>query len=140
MRIRNRLTIWFSLLAFGIFSVFSCTVYFFSSQYRKSEFNNRLKNRVEITEKIFLESENSPGFRAAQEQFLNKLPMETEEVVEHLEKTSRTAIHLSFSRTFWQIRKHTLNSISARELEGYFMLTARTISCSLPRLTMLASG
>ena len=82
MTIRNRLTAWFSLAMVAIFLVFSCTVYFFSSQYRKSEFNNRLKNRVELTEKIVLESESSPGFREAQQQFLNKLPLETEEVVE----------------------------------------------------------
>lgn len=82
MKIRNRLTTWFSLAVFGIFLVFSCTVYFFSASYRTSEFNNRLKTRVEITEKIVLESDNSQEFRAAQEQFLNKLPMETEEVVE----------------------------------------------------------
>jgi signal transduction histidine kinase len=82
MTIRNRLTTWFSLAVLTIFLFFSCTVYFFSSEYRKNEFNNRLKQRVEITEKIFLESENSPEFMAVQQQFLNKLPMETEEVVE----------------------------------------------------------
>ena len=83
MRIRNRLTLSFSVLVIGIFFAFSCTVYFFTSQYRKSEFNNRLKQRIEITEKIFLEKANSPDdFIKIQEQFLNKLPEETEEVVQ----------------------------------------------------------
>lgn len=85
MKIRNRLTLSFSLLTIGIFLVFSCTVYFFTSMYRKSEFNNRLKQRIEITEKIFLEKANSPDdFNKIQEQFLNKLPKETEEVVQLL--------------------------------------------------------
>jgi signal transduction histidine kinase len=82
MKIRNKLTLLFSLVGMGIFLAFSCTLYFFTSEYRKNEFNNRLKQRVEITEKIFLESDNSPDFKAIQEQFLNKLPEETEEVVE----------------------------------------------------------
>jgi signal transduction histidine kinase len=81
MTIRNRLTLLFSLVATAIFLVFSCTVYFFTSEYRKNEFNNRLKKRVEITEKIFLEGKNIPDFKAMQEQFQNKLPEETEEVV-----------------------------------------------------------
>lgn len=85
MKIRNRLTLSFSLLVIGIFLVFSCTVYFFTSKYRKSEFNNRLKQRIEITEKIFLEKANSPDdYIKIREQFLNKLPEETEEVVQLL--------------------------------------------------------
>jgi len=82
MTIRNRLTTWISLAVLTIFLFFSCAVYFFSAAYRTNEFNNRLMKRVEIAEKIFLETENSPEFRAIQEQFLNKLPDETEEVVE----------------------------------------------------------
>jgi signal transduction histidine kinase len=82
MRIRNKLTVLFSLVGMGIFTAFSCTIYFFTAEYRKSEFNNRLKQRVEITEKLFLEGESTPDFKAVQEQFLNKLPHETEEVVQ----------------------------------------------------------
>jgi signal transduction histidine kinase len=83
MKIRYRLTLTFSLVVIGIFFLFSCAVYYFSSSYRKSEFNNRLKQRIVITEKIFLEKTNSPDdFIKIQEQFLNKLPEETEEVVE----------------------------------------------------------
>jgi signal transduction histidine kinase len=83
MKIRNRLTLSFSLAIIGFLLIFSFTVYFFSTSYRKSEFNNRLKQRIEITEKIFLEQTNAPDdFARIQEQFLNKLPEETEEVVE----------------------------------------------------------
>lgn len=83
MRIRNRLTISFSLVAIGILLLFASAIYYFSSYYRKSEFNNRLQQRVEITEKIFLERDSfdDDDYTRIQEQFLNKLPEETEEVV-----------------------------------------------------------
>ncbi len=85
MKIRNRLTLSFSIVVIVIFLVFSCTVYLFSAAYRKSEFNNRLKQRIDITEKIFLEKSNSPlDYKKIQEQFLNKLPEETEEVIDLL--------------------------------------------------------
>lgn len=83
MRIRNRLTLSFSLVAICILLMFAATVYYFSSHYRKSEFNARLKERIEITEKVFLEKENfsEPDYTLIQEQFLNKLPEEKEEVI-----------------------------------------------------------
>ncbi len=64
--------------------VFGFAIYFFFSLYRKGEFNNRLKQRVEVTEKMFLEKDNfsEQTFVTIQQQFLNKLPEETEEVVE----------------------------------------------------------
>jgi signal transduction histidine kinase len=84
----------------GIFLVFSCTVYFFTSKYRKSEFNNRLKQRIEITEKIFLEKTNSPDdFTKIQEQFLNKLPEETEEVVP-LSADFRNSLKIKYPENF----------------------------------------
>jgi signal transduction histidine kinase len=82
MKIRNRLTVLFSVAVTAIFLAFSCTIYFFSANYRKSEFNNRLKQRIVITEKIFLEKSTSG--EKIQEEFLNKLPEETEEVTELL--------------------------------------------------------
>jgi len=100
MKIRNRLTLSFSLLVIGIFLVFSCTVYFFTSKYRRSEFNNRLKQRIEITEKIFLEKANSPDdFIKIREQFLNKLPEETEEVVRLL-PDFRDSLKLQYPEEF----------------------------------------
>ncbi len=65
-------------MAFGI------TIYFFFAHYRVSEFNNRLKQRIEVTEKLFLEKDNftEESFKTIQNQFLNKLPEETEEVLE----------------------------------------------------------
>ena len=80
--------------------VFSCTVYFFTSKYRKSEFNNRIKQRIEITEKIFLEKANSPDdFNKVQEEFLNKLPEETEEVVQR-SPNFRSSLKIEYPERF----------------------------------------
>lgn len=83
MKIRHKLSFSFSLVATLILLMLGCVVYFFSSQYRKNEFNNRLKQRIDVTEKMFLEKANfSAGeFKLIQDQFLNKLPEETEEVL-----------------------------------------------------------
>jgi len=84
MRIRNRLTLSFSLVSASILLIFSLTVYYFSSHYRKSEFNTRLIERIEITEKVFLEKDNfsTLDYTLIQEQFLNKLSEEKEEVIQ----------------------------------------------------------
>lgn len=83
MRIRDKLTLSFSITVSLILLVFSFTIHFFSSQYRKNEFYNRLKQRVDITEKMFLERENfkPEDFKRIEDQFLNRLPRETEEVI-----------------------------------------------------------
>ncbi|MEQ8425963.1 MAG: histidine kinase dimerization/phospho-acceptor domain-containing protein, partial [Cyclobacteriaceae bacterium] len=84
MKIRDRLSLSFSAVASITLLVFGLAVYFFFALYRKSEFNNRLKQRIEVTEKLFLERDNfsEESFRTIQQQFLNKLPEETEEVIE----------------------------------------------------------
>lgn len=84
MKIRDRLSVSFSVVASITLLVFGLAIYFFFSLYRKGEFNNRLKQRIEVTEKMFLEKENfsEQAFLTIQQQFLNKLPEETEEVVE----------------------------------------------------------
>lgn len=101
MKIRDRLSISFSLVASLSLLFFGFAIYFFFSQYRKSEFNNRLKQRVEVTEKMFLEKENfsTEAFRTIQEQFLNKLPEETEEVV-LLSDTFRNELKQSYPEEF----------------------------------------
>ncbi|HEY5691518.1 MAG TPA: ATP-binding protein [Cyclobacteriaceae bacterium] len=84
MKIREKLSISFSVVASIMLMVFGVAIYFFFDQYRKNEFDNRLKQRIDVTEKMFLERENfsEQAFNTIQEQFLNKLPEETEEVVE----------------------------------------------------------
>ncbi|MFN3840516.1 MAG: sensor histidine kinase [Cyclobacteriaceae bacterium] len=82
MKLRDKLTLFFSLAAAGILLVFGISVYFFSSQHRENEFYRRLQNRVDITEKMFLEKENlaPEAYEMIREQFLNVLPDEVEEV------------------------------------------------------------
>jgi signal transduction histidine kinase len=83
MKIRNKLTLVFGTTASLILILFGIAIYYFSAQYRKIEFNYRLSQRVDITEKMFLEKENLSEQTHAliREQFLNKLPEETEEVM-----------------------------------------------------------
>ena len=90
MRIRTRLPLVFSLIASSLFIVFAFTVYFFSSNYREKDFQERLKRRVVITEKIFLEKESfsTEEYKKITDQFLHTLPNETEEVVLLLEGKS----------------------------------------------------
>ncbi len=84
MKIRTRLSVEFSLIASAIFIVFGISVYWFASNHRISEFQERLNERVLITEKIFLEksSFSKSEFDIITNQFSNTLPKETEEVIE----------------------------------------------------------
>ncbi|MEP2668079.1 MAG: HAMP domain-containing sensor histidine kinase [Cyclobacteriaceae bacterium] len=84
MKIRDKLSVSFGLSASITMMAFGIIIYFFFAHYRVSEFNNRLKQRIEVTEKMFLEKDNfsEEAFKTIQDQFLNKLPEETEEVLE----------------------------------------------------------
>ena len=84
MRIRNKLTLLFSLASASIILIFGVSVYYFSAEYRKNEFYQRLRDRVEIAEKVFLERDSftEAEFNTIRNQFLNSLSDETEEVVE----------------------------------------------------------
>ncbi|MBX2962663.1 MAG: HAMP domain-containing histidine kinase [Cyclobacteriaceae bacterium] len=83
MKIRHRLSIFFGLAASLVLLAFGVSVYYFSAEYRKKEFNIRLMKRVEITERMFLERESFTveSYELIREQFLNTLPEETEDVV-----------------------------------------------------------
>ncbi len=84
MRIRTRLSFVFSIIASGLFILFGVSVYYYSSLHRSRDFMNHLKERVEITEKIFLEKETftEEEFEKIRNRFLHTLPEETEEVLE----------------------------------------------------------
>ena len=84
MKISTRLAITFSIISSVIFITFGLTIYVFESNYRKQSFQERLKQRVVITEKIFLEKESfSPiDLEKITNQFLHTLPEETEEVIQ----------------------------------------------------------
>ena len=84
MKISTRLSVTFSIIASAIILAFGITVYALFYKYREHNFHERLKERIEITEKIFLEKETfSPDeFEKITNQFLRTLPQETEEVIE----------------------------------------------------------
>jgi len=84
MKISTRLSLAFSLIASAIFIVFGAMVYWFADNHRNTEFQERLNERVILTEKIFLEKEtfSQSEFEIITEQFSNTLFQETEEVVE----------------------------------------------------------
>lgn len=84
MKIRHKLTLYFTITSAIILLAFGVSIYFFSAQYRQNEFFARLKTRVEIAEKIYLEKEmiSEEAYGKIREQFLNSLPDETEEVAE----------------------------------------------------------
>ncbi len=83
MKISTRLAITISIITSVILVVFGITVLLFSSNHQKHEFQERLKERVVITEKILLEKESfqPDELKKMSNQFLQKLPQETEEVL-----------------------------------------------------------
>ncbi len=82
MKIRHRLPLIFTLSTSMVLLGMSLFVYYFSSNFRQKEFTRHLQERVDITEKLFLESENMKAevYKDIREKFLRVLPDETEEV------------------------------------------------------------
>lgn len=54
MNIRAKLTLQFSIIVASLLVLFSASVYYFSSQYRKEEFFSRLKDRALTTARLFV--------------------------------------------------------------------------------------
>jgi signal transduction histidine kinase len=113
VKIRHKLTLFFSLASGITILAFGISVYFFSAQYRKNEFFQRLKTRVEIAEKFFLERSafSSLDSIRIRDQFLNTLPNETEEVIRILPEW-QNRIRYKYPEIF-------LETIVAQE-EAYF--------------------
>ena len=113
MKIRHKLTLYFSLASALTILAFGISIYFFSAQYRKNEFFQRLQTRVEIAEKFFLErSTFSPQDSVTiRGQFLNTLPNETEEVAQITPGWEK--------RIRYRYPDYFLETIVAQE-EGYF--------------------
>ena len=84
MKIRNRLAIFFTVLSAAVLAIVSLAVYYSSATLTHNEFFDRLSDRVNITEKLFLEKENLSEelYRDIREKFLHTLPEETEIVEE----------------------------------------------------------
>ncbi len=84
MNIRTRLSISFSILVSGIFLLFGLLIYLLAADHRLKDFQERLNQRVLITENVFLEKDSFSGeaFEKITNAFLQTLPEETEEVIE----------------------------------------------------------
>ena len=89
MKISTRLSLTVSIIVSAIFLVFSLVIYKFSSEHRQNVFKERLKQRVLITEKLFLEKDSfSPKeLETITDQFLHTLPEETEAVINFDDET-----------------------------------------------------
>lgn len=82
MRIRNRISLIFTIsvalvqLGLGLF------IYFFSAVFHRNEFYKRLEDRVDITEQLFLEADklDPDVYQNIREKFLHTLEEETEQV------------------------------------------------------------
>ncbi len=113
MRIQHKLTLFFSVASGLTILIFGISVYFFSAQYRKNEFFQRLKTRVEIAEKFFLERSTFSATDSIRirDQFLNTLPNETEEV-QHIAPGWQKKTRYKYPAQF-------LETITAQS-EGYF--------------------
>jgi hypothetical protein len=80
MKIRQRLTLIFTLTIAGVLFTLSTIIYFVSKDFHEKEFNQQLDLRLDRTEKFFLETTGLPSDLAQQirELYLQKLPQETE--------------------------------------------------------------
>lgn len=103
MNIRNKFALSFSVIGAIILFLFGFTIYIISSEHRKKEFDKRLSQRVNITEKMFLEKENfsKEDFEQIKSQFLHTLPKEKEEVIE-VTKEKLRSIQKSYPDNFIQ--------------------------------------
>ncbi len=83
MKISTRLSLFFSVIASGIFMMAGFAIYWLASTHRAEAFKERLLSRLEITEKIFLEKEQftEKEIEKIKTHFSNSLPHEKEEVV-----------------------------------------------------------
>lgn len=80
MKIRHRLTLLFTLSVAGVMLLLYFFIYYYSRDFHQREFFDRLSDRVDLTEKFFLEESRLPPQLARQvrEQFLLKLSEEKE--------------------------------------------------------------
>ncbi len=80
MKIRHRLTLLFTLSVAGVMLLLYFFIYYYSRDFHQREFFDRLSDRVDLTEKFFLEESRLPPQLARQvrEQFLLKLSNEQE--------------------------------------------------------------
>jgi len=90
MKISTRISIVFSLVSSLVLILFGLGIYLQSKSHTEFVFSERLKKRVNITERFFLEKNSftEAEFEKIRNQFLHTLPQEKEEVIE-LNKTPK---------------------------------------------------
>ncbi len=80
MKIRNRLTLTYAVAAIIVMTVLGELVYYFTARFHKKEFAERLVERVQVTEQIFLEKDEVLG-QAVRDKFLQRLDHEEEYII-----------------------------------------------------------
>ncbi len=80
MKIRNRLTLIYTIAAIIVMTVLGELVYYFTARFHQQEFAERLEERVQVTEQIFLEKDEVLG-QAVRDKFLQRLDHEEEYVI-----------------------------------------------------------
>ncbi|MEM6348712.1 MAG: HAMP domain-containing sensor histidine kinase [Bacteroidota bacterium] len=83
MKIRQRLALIHTFSAFAVLLGLSLFIYFFSTDFRSDEFFNRLRERVVITEQLYVEADrlDPDVLRDIREKFLHTLEEEEEYVI-----------------------------------------------------------
>lgn len=78
MKIRNRLSLYFTLISAGVLLVVLCTIYFAFSVFSKDEFYKKLYERAHIAALLYLEADeiNADSLTRVRERYLGKLPEE----------------------------------------------------------------
>lgn len=100
MKIRDRITLTYSIATTFVVLALGVFIYVFTAHYHDTEFFSRLDERVEITGQLFLEEENLEPeiYRSIREKFLHTLDNETE-LVHEIGKDS-TRLKDSLSQSF----------------------------------------
>jgi signal transduction histidine kinase len=80
MKIRNRLTLTYAVAAIIVLTVLGELVYYFTARFHEKEFAERLVERVQVTEQIFLEKDEVLG-QAVRDKFLQRLDHEEEYII-----------------------------------------------------------
>lgn len=88
MKIRNRLSLQFTLIVASILILFSASVYFFSAIYRHNEFSGRLKEKALTTAKLFIEVDevDSALLKIIDKNAVNILPHENVVIFDSTER------------------------------------------------------
>jgi len=108
MKISTRISLLFSIVSSLVLVAFGISVYAYTKNHINSDFEERLKKRVDITENFFLEKEtfSKQEFEKIKEQFFHTLNNEKEEVVD-ITKTSKPKFKYTYSK---QLKYYLLNN------------------------------